>query len=896
MRYLLFSLVVCGIVTNPVLAQKPSIDSTVYGRWPSLRGNGLTDNGKFAFYVVLNMPIGGQTLVILSTESNWRVEIAGGDQCAFTPDSRKALFSKSGDSLGILTLGGSDVKYIAHVNSFELAVDFGDEWLAYQTDISPFKLTVQNLVLDKTWSFDAITHYWFGRPGLDLLLQRRTGVSDSNAESLSLFNFERESDRRIWRGSKAWSIIADRDHSRMAFLAAGPNHSSDSNDSLDQVGSIWYFDRGRDSASPLACEHAFGVPADMHFESIDGFSADGKVLFAEIKRAVHSISKRPDAVSLDVWSYADSKLQSQQMNELGNARTYKIAIRFSDTSIIQLEHDNEEFAGTVGNWVLINSRAVESGAGECKWNALCRYSTYLVSTINNERRLLNKELSLDYSISPKGRYLLYYNPDKACYYSYEIASGRTFNLTHNIRTTWREYDYDRPDPGRAVNAFAAWMEGDTSVVLQDQTDLWLVDLSAKKSPVNITNGFGGRNGIVFRLAVDRQELPLRFGEKLLLSAYDRNTKDNGFYYSILGNGNDPVRRYMGPFLFYIHDYFRGDAPLKAKAAEKYIVTRMNANEFPNYFTTSDFVAFRPLSDLFPERKYNWMTTSLVSWKMANGRINQGVLYKPEDFDPKRRYPVIIYYYEKMSDRLHLYLEPDAAHGPIDIPWFVSNGYLVFAPDIHYKVGDPQEGIVNCVVSAGRRLAKMPFVNPGKIGIQGHSFGGYETNVVVTHTHMFAAACSASGIADLVSEDAAIGDQGASLEGMVEDGQDRMGTSPWIRPDLFIKNSPIFQANRVTTPLLMMHTKKDGTCPFPNALSFFIALRRLGKKVWLLQYDDGSHGVWGISAADYSIRLAQFFGHYLKDQPAPSWMTRGIPAEQKGIDDGLKIDPPVDRLN
>jgi dipeptidyl aminopeptidase/acylaminoacyl peptidase len=187
------------------------------------------------------------------------------------------------------------------------------------------------------------------------------------------------------------------------------------------------------------------------------------------------------------------------------------------------------------------------------------------------------------------------------------------------------------------------------------------------------------------------------------------------------------------------------------------------------------------------------------------------------------------------------------------------------------------------------LSKKTWVDAQRMGLQGHSFGGYETNYIVTRTRLFAAACAASGVSDLVSWYGAVPRAGHA-EYSTERAQDRMGGTLWRLPDLYIKNSPIFRADKVTTPLLLMNDKEDRQVPFAQGVEFFTALRRLGKRVWMLQYDEGGHSVGrGKDAIDFSTRMAQFFDHYLKGAPAPYWMTRGIPARLRGIDDGLELE-------
>jgi dienelactone hydrolase len=272
-----------------------------------------------------------------------------------------------------------------------------------------------------------------------------------------------------------------------------------------------------------------------------------------------------------------------------------------------------------------------------------------------------------------------------------------------------------------------------------------------------------------------------------------------------------------------------------------------------------------------------------------------VLYKPESFDSTKRYPVILHYYERKSDGLHAYLAPQLLGGNgcvIDIPRYVSHGYLIFTPDIHFRIGETGQSVVNAVVSAADHLASMPWVDGGRMGLQGCSFGGSHTNYLVTHSGRFAAAVSSSGSSNLISDYGSLTGDGVTVAGALgfEVRQTRLGASLWERPDVYIRNSPILQADRVTTPLLLMHTTIDGITPFGQALELFTGLRRLGKKAWMLQYDGGhNHGVWGAEGRDFSIRMAQFFDHYLKGAPPPKWMTEGIPARLKGIETGLELD-------
>ena len=276
--------------------------------------------------------------------------------------------------------------------------------------------------------------------------------------------------------------------------------------------------------------------------------------------------------------------------------------------------------------------------------------------------------------------------------------------------------------------------------------------------------------------------------------------------------------------------------------------------------------------------------------MFDGKESEGLLFKPENFDPKKKYPVIFYFYERNADGLYNYRAPAPSASTINIPYFVSNGYLVFDPNIYYKNGEPGESAYNSVVSAAKHLAKLPFVDSAKMAIQGQSWGGYQVAYLVTRTKMFAAAGAGAPVANMTSAYGGIRwGSGLSRQFQYERSQTRIGASLWQRIDLYIKNSPLFSADKIVTPLLIMHNDKDGAVPWYQGIEFFTALRRLNKKVWLLQYNDEDHNlVERRNRKDLSIRLSQFFDHYLKGAPAPRWMTEGVPAIEKGIDWGTEI--------
>jgi dipeptidyl aminopeptidase/acylaminoacyl peptidase len=331
-------------------------------------------------------------------------------------------------------------------------------------------------------------------------------------------------------------------------------------------------------------------------------------------------------------------------------------------------------------------------------------------------------------------------------------------------------------------------------------------------------------------------------------------------------------------------------PVKATAANVYIVQKQNSGESPNYFATTNFRKYYKLSEIHPEKNYNWYTAEMVRWA-ANDKINcQGLLYKPEDFDSSKKYPVIFSCYTILSDNRHISLFPRPSEGGLNIATYVSNGYLVFVPDITYRIGDAYQSCYEIVASAAKYLQQRTYVNKDKMAIQGISWGGFQVNYLATKTNnLFAAICTSSGVADFVSSYNGLHHGGAISQDSYEDGAHGPVGTLWENKKWYLENSPVMNADRVQSPVLMFHTTQDNACPFVNGLEFFLALRRLGKKVWLLEYNDGNHGVYGNSGYDFDLRMQQFFNYYLKDAAPPKWMTVGRHAALKFYDAALELD-------
>ena len=877
-------------------AQKPPIDSSVFDNWPAIINPFISNNGSYVTYFITNKIAGNRTFVIKSVGDKWEMDFAGVASGDITEDNKFAICKTPGDSLCIVYLNSRIRQMIPDVASYSILKDRHTDWLAYKKINPEGQLVLLNLLTKKQQKLAGVNAYMFN-PGGNVLVIEKEILDTASLSQVEWIDLTTNEDKIIWRGSHPFNFLFDQSGEQLVF------NSKDVKEE-ENIG-IWYYKSKTDKATEILSPDAPEVDTTLTIKPGSlSFSKNADQLFFYLMDK--NIPKPNNAsVEVNIWSYKDIHLQPEQQLDLGPHR-YLAVENLSSKKIVRLQYDNEKVNSRLEEGVgLFNQNKyviVTKNVGEdFWWQSSARSVVYLESIQNGTRILIKKDIvyahawqeSLSFRLSPDEKFVLYYDPTCRNYFSYNIGSHITRNITSSINVKWKDEYYGNKwaDPGFAYSVgIAGWIEHDSAVLIYDNYDIWKIDPQGIQRPINITNTYGSRHHIKFRIICDLDSSTnLSPAGSLLLSAFNPITKENGLYCKELSKSGNPKRLVMSPLIYYISQPKMGAEPIKAAEAATWLVTRMNYDESPNLYLTKDFKVYDRLTDIRPEKQFNWITAELVHWKSLDGSLLSGVMYKPENFDPNKKYPLIFNYYEEKSDELHEYKVPNASEDNINIPYFVSNGYLVFVPDIHYKIGFTGESAVNSIVSAAQYLAKLPWVEPHKMGIQGHSYGGFETNYVVTHTHLFAAAAEAAGVTNLISGYDEITGWGTSRQEDYEIYQGRMRATLWKRPDLYIRESPIFSANKVTTPLLMMHNAPDGAVPFGQAIELYSALRRLGKKVWLLQYDEGGHSVNGKDARDYTIRLTEFFNYYLKGSPPPKWMTVGIPAKFKGIENGYELD-------
>ena len=335
--------------------------------------------------------------------------------------------------------------------------------------------------------------------------------------------------------------------------------------------------------------------------------------------------------------------------------------------------------------------------------------------------------------------------------------------------------------------------------------------------------------------------------------------------------------------------------LKAKNKDVFSWQRANFSTSPDIWLADglNLNKAKKLTDANPQMKdYRWGTAHLERWYAYDGSLSEGVLYVPDDLDPNKKYPMLCVFYETGSEDLYHHYTMEPSWSWVNYPFYVSRGYVVFVPDIHYNSGRPGEDAYNYVCSGAEEMCRRyPWIDKDHIGIDGQSWGGYQTAFLITRTNMFACAGSGAPVANMTSAYGGIRwESGDSRQAQYEQGQSRIGGTLWEKTPQYIANSPIFFADRVNTPLLIMHNDADGAVPWYQGIELFMGLRRLEKPVWMLQYNGEAHNIKARqNRKDITRRLQQFFDHYLKGDPMPKWMKEGVPMTRKGQEWGFEVE-------
>ncbi len=604
------------------------------------------------------------------------------------------------------------------------------------------------------------------------------------------------------------------------------------------------------------------------------FSNDGSFVLFGIKEQEKKIKMSKDTIAnLDVFHWNDETINSVQRIRANENRnfTYWASYQFKNNVFTRLTDDsmrNLLFSRNADYWVGINPKPY---INDVNWG-VSPADLYRVNLKTGKRDVMMKLVKRPLGYSPEGSY--YAVQKNAAIHIIDLATNKLTNISKSANVNFMNLEHPYPHE-KPPYGLAGWTKDGTSIILNHKYDLWSLKLDGSAAK-NITKGIGNKEEIRFRYQKLNVNDPyIDTNEPLLLNAYGEWTKKAGFYELKIGEKPKPL----------IYDDYAFTRIMKAEQSDNVVFTRESFVEFPDYhFSNLSFKKPKRLTDANPQQKeYKWGTKVLVDYTNSKGDKLQGTLTLPPDYEKGKKYPMIVYFYEKMSDRHHRYYMPsydDRPHGST----YASNGYLFFQPDNVYEVGKPGTSALDCITSATQKVIDLGYADPKKIGLQGHSWGGYQSSFILTQTDMFSCVVTGAPPTDLESfYNNIYGNSGTNHTGIMEIGQVRMGrgVTPWTHREIYQRENPMFHAKNIKVPFMILHGTADGAVDWTQGLEFYNAARRLGKEVIFLSYPGEPHHLRReANQKDFQIRMKQYFDHYLMDKKAPKWMTDGIPHLKK----------------
>ncbi|MBI1673406.1 prolyl oligopeptidase family serine peptidase [Shewanella sp. DW31] len=575
---------------------------------------------------------------------------------------------------------------------------------------------------------------------------------------------------------------------------------------------------------------------------------------------------------LKVWHGDDPRIKPNEIKQYEDEqkRTYLAVLHLGSNNVVQLGDK------TVPDVTISQHKRFMLASSDLPYRKMATwagfYQDYYLVDINTGSKvpfLTQQPSDAEPTLSGNGKYVAYYQQGNV--YLYDIAQDRRTNLTKSLKVSFADEDHDYPSSAPGYG-FGPWLKNDAGFLVYDKYDVWQFNTESKAG-FALTAGKGRTQKIQYRLEglVDNPDEPteLAYNATVLLHGYSDKTKADGFYQATLGEAG-------------VKTLMQGEYKLtvlgRSKDGDTIVFSKERFDLFPDVYTASYSAPQNAVkqTDLDKQRQaFNWSQSELVHWTNGDGKLLDGVLIKPTNYQEGKRYPVLVYYYRFMTDRLHAFPQMNINHRP-NFAWYINNGYAVFLPDIRFEIGYPGASSVQALTSGVQKLIEIGIADPDAIGLQGHSWSGYQTAFAITQTKMFKAAVAGAPVSNMTSAYSGIRHgTGIARQFQYETGQSRIGASLFAAPQKYIENSPVFYADRIQTPLMIMFGDKDDAVPWEQGVEMYLAMRRAGKEVVFLQYEDEPHHLKKYpNKLDYSIRMMQYFDHYLKGKPAPEWLSKG----------------------
>ncbi len=778
------------------------------------------------------------------------------------------------DKLTILSLNDGNEWHIDSLATYRLSESH--DIIAYQRIHKDSALTLRILHSKETIGLPKVTSYSFAKKSPTLYYTTKD-TAGGRKPGLYIWHKGDTLPTLVKSGKENFrNITISENGKKIIFLYTETPKES------NRTMSLWLSEDG-DTAREIITRATAGLPKDWIISPNyhPWFSKDTKRIFLGTapqpleKDTIILESNRPN---VQVWSWDEPVQYTVQKYNLNSElkRSYtavydideKKLTQLSDTSLPNIQLPTHG----VGEWAILSTSHPYSLSS--MWEGRTRNDYYKVSLTTGKRTPIVSADYTYYRISPSNKYAIGYNPTDSCWYTVNLQTEKNQLIrltTPDTFTAWDE-ENDMPDYP-APHGYAGWTKDDAAILLYDRYDIWQFHPESIGQPIKITKN-GRSNKVRYRyLRTNHDETFIDTKNQAILSGFNETDKTTQFYYSKLSSPNNPKQITKGSYRY---------ANLtKARNAEKYIYTRENTKTYPDVWAAdASLKKSRQLTQGIEQQKaFIWNDVELVSWESYDGIKLEGLLYKPANFDPNKKYPMIVNFYERNSENMHNFRAPQPNRSTVDYTTYLSDGYIIFNPDVRYGGGYPGKSCYNCVMSGIDTLLTRGYIDSTRIGAQGHSWGGYQVAYLATRTNRFAAIESGAPVVNMFSAYGGIRwGSGRARSFQYEHTQSRLGGTPWSHPERYHESSPLFTMEKVTTPILIMHNDQDGHVPWYQGIEYFVALKRLGKRAWLLNYTGEPH--WPTkypNSVDFQIRMKQFFDHYLKGSPMPKWMSEGVPA-------------------
>jgi dipeptidyl aminopeptidase/acylaminoacyl peptidase len=905
MKYRLLKLVYLLLFTCSLQAQtKKTLTSDDYGKWQSIGATELSPNGEWLAYQI-TVQEDNDTLYVTNRVTQKKYKLEFGSLPEFSKDNKWLVYRiglpfKEADKLrdqgkpieykmGLLDLATGKKEIVQNVARFGFSRN--GQFLAIS--LAPPKenkdkgsvLLLKNMADGSTHTIGNVTEYAFNKKSNYIAYIIESANTAGN--SVELLNLPQYQLKVIASDTSKFSKLSwQKEGDGLAF------YKSIKKEGYEEENAAVYTYTGLNGTASLQVYNpltATGFPKDVRIYAGSGLrlSDDMRSVFFGLKtwtakpkkedkkasdstktdsskiQAVKKPATDEKLAAVDIWHWRDPEIQPRQKITFTQDKEQSLLAVYNLDSkqFYQLAKEATPNALLTGNQQYVITSTDKKYKPAFKEDYA---DFYLINTkTGEEKMLMEKSLAGFYNAprsSPDGKYLYYYK-DKH-WYTYQLATGETRNLTQNIKTDFSDVRDDHP-ASRPAAGFGGWTKNDNEMLVYDEYNIWALKPDGSGSR-KLTAG--EKDETMYRVyRVEFEDPFLDDSKTLYFSAYGDKSKKFG--YASFSNGQ------VSSLVF---ENLNVSRLSKADDADVFTYVKQDYDLSPELYLNDGFKSEQKVSGTNPQQNnYYWGKSKLISYTNAKGKKMQGALFYPANYEPGKQYPMIVYIYELLSNTVHSYITP-SVRSAYNTTNFTTNGYFVFRPDIVYETNDPGISAVNCVVPAVKEVLKTGMIDKDKVGLMGHSWGAYQTSFIITQTDVFKAACAGAPLTDLISMSMSIyWNSGTPDQKIFETSQGRFD-GPWYeKTDAHIRNSPMFNAAKIKAPLLVAFGDRDGAVDWHQGIEMYGTMRRMEKPHVMLVYADENHGLAKKeNQIDYQKRQREWFDHFLLGKPAPKWITDG----------------------